>query len=114
MRSSWAHGVCGHGTMVAWQAAGARMCCSLALLPVGPQLVSTYHGDHAYSFDITAAGDCAALYPQPQGLGAAAAAWPLGQDQHQRQQQRLQGAQFLYGSSGSGPEDEGDSGSAAG
>lgn len=43
------------------------------------QLVTTYHGDHAYCFDITASGDVSALFPDPAaalGVGIGAAAPP--------------------------------------
>ena len=36
----------------------------------GDRLVVTYHGDHAYSFDVTGAGSSATAYgapPQPEG-----------------------------------------------
>ncbi|PNW77166.1 hypothetical protein CHLRE_10g425050v5 [Chlamydomonas reinhardtii] len=45
----------------------------------GDKLVTTYHGDHAYCFDITASGDVSALFPDPAaalGVGIGAAAPP--------------------------------------
>ncbi|GFR41420.1 hypothetical protein Agub_g2104, partial [Astrephomene gubernaculifera] len=40
----------------------------------GDKVVATYHGDHAYSFDVTSAGSLTATFPQPSSLAPTGAA----------------------------------------